>query len=96
MMLQSHHQFTGRFHAGQSPRCNSCRRLRRVRAGANPHRLPRTADRPTAADGKSSEIAAGIAVDWINAGGGLLGQKVELIVYDDQGKADQSIRLPTR
>jgi branched-chain amino acid transport system substrate-binding protein len=51
---------------------------------------------PTAADGKSSEIAAGIAVDWINAAGGLLGQKVELIVYDDQGKADQSIPLANK
>ena len=51
---------------------------------------------PTAADGKSSEIAAQIAVDWINAAGGLLGQKVELIVYDDQGKADQSIPLANK
>jgi branched-chain amino acid transport system substrate-binding protein len=51
---------------------------------------------PTAADGKSSEVAAGIAVDWINAAGGLLGQKVELIVYDDQGKADQSIPLANK
>ena len=51
---------------------------------------------PTAADGKSSEVAANIAVDWINASGGLLGQKVQLIVYDDQGKADQSIPLANK
>jgi branched-chain amino acid transport system substrate-binding protein len=51
---------------------------------------------PTAADGKSSEVAANIAVDWINASGGLLGQKVELIVYDDQGKAEQSIPLANK
>ena len=51
---------------------------------------------PTAADGKSSEIGARIAVDWINAAGGVLGQKLELVVYDDQGKADQSIPLANK
>lgn len=51
---------------------------------------------PTAADGKSSEIAAQIATDWVNAAGGVLGQKLELIVYDDQGKADQSIPLANK
>lgn len=51
---------------------------------------------PTAADGKSSEIGAQIAVDWINSAGGVLGQKLQLIVYDDQGKADQSIPLASK
>ena len=51
---------------------------------------------PTAADGKSSEIGAKMAVDWINAAGGVLGQKLELVVYDDQGKADQSIPLANK
>lgn len=51
---------------------------------------------PTAADGKSSEIGARLAVDWVNAAGGVLGQKIELVVYDDQGKADQSIPLANK
>jgi len=51
---------------------------------------------PTAADGKSSEIGAQMAVDWVNAAGGVLGQKLELVVYDDQGKADQSIPLANK
>jgi len=51
---------------------------------------------PTAADGKSSEIGAQIAVDWINAAGGVLGQKLQLIVYDDQGKPEQSIPLANK
>src|SRR5438034_9158546 len=51
---------------------------------------------PTAADGKSSEIGAQMAIDWVNAAGGVLGQKLELIVYDDQGKAEQSIPLANK
>ena len=51
---------------------------------------------PTAADGKSSEIGAQMAVDWINAAGGVLGQKLELVVYDDQGKPEQSIPLANK
>ena len=46
---------------------------------------------PSATDGKSAEIAGNMAVDAINAAGGLLGQKVELVTYDDQAKADQAI-----
>ena len=45
----------------------------------------------SATDGKSAEIAGNIALDAINAAGGLLGQKVELVTYDDQAKADQAI-----
>jgi len=44
-----------------------------------------------ATDGKSSKIAAEMAVDDINAAGGVLGQKLKLIVYDDQAKSDQAI-----
>jgi branched-chain amino acid transport system substrate-binding protein len=44
-----------------------------------------------ATDGKSSKIAAETAVDDINASGGVLGQKLELISYDDQAKSDQAI-----
>src|SRR5947209_18053170 len=42
-------------------------------------------------DGKSSKIAAEIAVDDINAAGGVLGQKLDLVTYDDQAKSDQAI-----
>jgi len=44
-----------------------------------------------AADGKSAKIAADMAIEEINAGGGLIGQKLELISYDDQAKSDQAI-----
>ena len=36
-----------------------------------------------ATDGKSAKAAAEIAIDDLNAGGGVLGQKLELITYDD-------------
>src|SRR5580698_2370230 len=39
---------------------------------------------PSATDGKSAQIAATMAVEDINAGGGVLGQKIELVSYDDQ------------
>src|SRR3954467_11356193 len=32
-----------------------------------------------------------MAVDDINAAGGVLGQKLELVTYDDQAKSDQAI-----
>ena len=44
-----------------------------------------------ATDGKSAQIAAEMAVDDINAKGGVLGQKLQLVSYDDQAKADQAI-----
>ena len=44
-----------------------------------------------ATDGKSAKIAAEMAIEEINAGGGVLGQKLELISYDDQAKSDQAI-----
>jgi branched-chain amino acid transport system substrate-binding protein len=44
-----------------------------------------------ATDGKSAKIAAEMAVDDINAAGGVLGQKLQLITYDDQAKSDQAI-----
>src|SRR5260370_6064129 len=46
---------------------------------------------PSATDGKSAQIAASMAVEDINAAGGVLGQKVELVTYDDQAKSDQAI-----
>ncbi|HTV31381.1 MAG TPA: ABC transporter substrate-binding protein [Xanthobacteraceae bacterium] len=44
-----------------------------------------------ATDGKSAKIAAEMAIEEINAAGGELGQKLELIPYDDQAKSDQAI-----
>ena len=46
---------------------------------------------PSATDGKSAQIAATMAVEDINAAGGALGQKIELVTYDDQAKSDQAI-----
>jgi branched-chain amino acid transport system substrate-binding protein len=44
-----------------------------------------------ATDGKSAKAAAEIAIDDLNAAGGILGQKLELVTYDDQAKSDQAI-----
>src|SRR3977135_702516 len=46
---------------------------------------------PAATDGKSAQIAGTMAVEDINAAGGVLGQKLELVTYDDQAKSDQAI-----
>ena len=46
---------------------------------------------PAATDGKSAQIAGQMAVEDINAAGGVLGQKIELVTYDDQAKSDQAI-----
>ena len=51
---------------------------------------------PAASDGKSSTIGAEIAVDWINAAGGVLGQKLELVIYDDQNKPDQAVPIANK
>jgi branched-chain amino acid transport system substrate-binding protein len=51
---------------------------------------------PAAADGKSSTVGAEIAVDWINAAGGVLGQKLELVIYDDQNKPDQAVPIANK
>jgi branched-chain amino acid transport system substrate-binding protein len=46
---------------------------------------------PSATDGKSAQIAGEMAVEDINAAGGVLGQKLQLVTYDDQAKSDQAI-----
>lgn len=46
---------------------------------------------PAATDGKSAQIAGTMAAEDINAAGGVLGQKIELVTYDDQAKSDQAI-----
>jgi branched-chain amino acid transport system substrate-binding protein len=44
-----------------------------------------------ATDGASAKTAAEMAVEKINAGGGVLGQKVELVTYDDQAKTEEAV-----
>jgi branched-chain amino acid transport system substrate-binding protein len=44
-----------------------------------------------ATDGKSAMIAAQMAIDEINGAGGVIGQKLQLVSYDDQAKPDQAI-----
>src|ERR1700692_3502543 len=46
---------------------------------------------PSATDGKSAQLAGQMAVEDINAAGGVLGQKLQLVTYDDQAKSDQAI-----
>jgi branched-chain amino acid transport system substrate-binding protein len=49
-----------------------------------------------AADGKSALQGAELAVEQANAKGGVNGRKVELVVYDDQAKADQAVPLANK
>lgn len=49
-----------------------------------------------AADGKSALHGAELAVEQINAKGGVLGRKLQLVVYDDQAKADQAQPIANR
>jgi branched-chain amino acid transport system substrate-binding protein len=49
-----------------------------------------------AADGKSALHGAELAVEQINAEGGVLGRKLALVVYDDQAKADQAQPIANR
>ena len=44
-----------------------------------------------ATDGKSAKIAAEMAIEKINSGGGVLGQKMELVTYDDQAKTEEAV-----
>ncbi len=49
-----------------------------------------------AVDGKSARIATEIAIGKINAAGGLLGQKVQLQVFDDQGQGAQAVTIANK
>ncbi|MEZ5657130.1 MAG: ABC transporter substrate-binding protein [Burkholderiaceae bacterium] len=49
-----------------------------------------------AADGKSALNGAELAVEQINAGGGINGRPVQLVVYDDGAKADQGVQLANK
>jgi branched-chain amino acid transport system substrate-binding protein len=46
---------------------------------------------PAATDGVSAKTASQMAAERINAAGGVLGQKIELVVYDDQAKTDEAV-----
>jgi branched-chain amino acid transport system substrate-binding protein len=49
-----------------------------------------------AADGKSAVNGAQLAVDQINAKGGVKGRKIELVVNDDQARPDQALPLANK
>ncbi len=46
---------------------------------------------PASTDGVSAKVAAELAAERINAAGGVLGQKIELVTYDDQAKTDEAV-----
>lgn len=49
-----------------------------------------------ASDGKSALNGAQLAVDQINARGGVNGKKIELVVNDDQARPDQAVPLANK
>ena len=49
-----------------------------------------------AADGKSARQGAELAVQQANAAGGIAGKKIELVVYDDEGKPENAIPVANR
>ncbi len=49
-----------------------------------------------ASDGKSSTEGAKLAINQLNAAGGLLGKQLELIIYDDQAKPAQAIPIANK
>ena len=46
-----------------------------------------------AADGKSALTGAELAIEQANAAGGINGQNVELVIYDDQGSPDEAVPI---
>ena len=49
-----------------------------------------------AADGKSALIGAELAVEQVNAAGGINGDSLELVVYDDQASPKESAPLAAK
>lgn len=49
-----------------------------------------------AADGKSAKQGAELAVQQANAAGGIGGKKIELVVYDDEGKPENAIPVANK
>jgi branched-chain amino acid transport system substrate-binding protein len=48
---------------------------------------------PAAADGTSALYSVQIALDQVNAAGGVLGKQVELVYYDDRADAKEAVAL---
>jgi branched-chain amino acid transport system substrate-binding protein len=46
---------------------------------------------PAATDGASAKTASQMALEKTNAAGGVLGQKIELVTYDDQAKTEEAV-----
>jgi len=51
---------------------------------------------PAAADGMSAKNAVELGVKEVNAGGGIKGKKVELVVYDDRLKAEEAVAIANK
>lgn len=51
---------------------------------------------PAAADGNAALAAAKLAIEQTNATGGVNGKKLELVIYDDQGKPEQAVPSANR
>lgn len=49
-----------------------------------------------ASDGKSAQLGAELAVEQINAAGGVLGRKLTLVTLDDQARPDQAVPLANK
>ena len=49
-----------------------------------------------ASDGKSASEGAKLAVEQINAAGGIKGKMLELVIYDDQAKPAQAIPIANK
>ncbi len=49
-----------------------------------------------AADGKSAVLGAQLAVDQINAKGGVMGKKLQLVIYDDQASPKNSAPIANK
>jgi len=49
-----------------------------------------------AADGASARASAEIAVEELNAAGGLRGRKVELVIYDDRHDSKEAVAIATK
>ena len=49
-----------------------------------------------AADGKSALIGADLAIEQANADGGIDGRPIDLVVYDDQAKAEQAVPVANK
>ena len=56
-----------------------------MRADPEPHRVP------VSLDGKTALQGAELAVEQINAAGGINGRKLELVAQDDQAKPEQAV-----